>query len=373
MNAATAIRPQPEEIPIPEVLPEPRKIFKDNPTKEAETQTALLSQLDARRIDFANPPTEPLPVVKFRGMVVSTAGNLTNLAGGPKTGKTAVIGALIAGAMADLDPWKTLGLEITPNKEGKALVHFDCEQSPFDSFELTKRACRRAELDAPPPWLRAYSLADMGTEERRAALALELERAADECGGLYLVILDGIGDLCRSLNDEQEALGLVEHAHELAIAHRCPMWTIIHENPGSDKTRGHLGSQLERKAESNIRLKKNEVEETVIFTGHCRRGHVTLNDGVWFRFVPEAGMHVRFSPVRAKTSRERKREEDDAVLDKVFRSDESLAWSQIVKRQVACNIKTGTAENNVTRWEKSGLVCKLGTLYHRKLSSMATS
>jgi hypothetical protein len=31
---------------------------------------------------------------------------------------------------------------------------------------------------------------------------------------------------------------------------------VIHFNPGGEKTRGHLGSQLERKAETNLRLDK---------------------------------------------------------------------------------------------------------------------
>ena len=38
--------------------------------------------------------------------------------------------------------------------------------------------------------------------------------------------------------------------HQLAIEYDCVFMTVLHENPNSDfgKTRGHLGSQLSRKA-----------------------------------------------------------------------------------------------------------------------------
>ena len=59
----------------------------------------------------------------------------------------------------------------------------------------------------------------------------------------------------------------------IATEQNAVVVTVLHENPNSEygKTRGHLGSQLERKAESNLRLQKdNTTGVTTIFTEKSR-------------------------------------------------------------------------------------------------------
>lgn len=88
-----------------------------------------------------------------------------------------------------------------------------------------------------------------------------MEDAVDQFGGVHSVWLDGVADAVKSPNDEQEAIPLVRRLHGLAIKHRCTIVCILHLNPGSDfKSRGHLGSQLEQKAETVLQLKKATVD-----------------------------------------------------------------------------------------------------------------
>ena len=51
---------------------------------------------------------------------------------------------------------------------------------------------------------------------------------------------------------------------------QCHLLTIIHQNFGSDKPTGNLGSALEKKAETQIKLEKNEVNKGWI-TVECKR------------------------------------------------------------------------------------------------------
>jgi hypothetical protein len=90
----------------------------------------------------------------------------------------------------------------------------------------------------------------------------ELKPRAEACGGIYCVLLDGVGDLVLDVNDIAETQNFVIELHALAIRYDCPIIGVLHENPGdkTEKQRGHLGSQLERKAESNIRLVKDSDE-----------------------------------------------------------------------------------------------------------------
>ncbi len=45
----------------------------------------------------------------------------------------------------------------------------------------------------------------------------------------------------------------------LAQVYHCPIFCVLHENPGSDqgKTWGHLGSELNHKAFVNLRIDKD--------------------------------------------------------------------------------------------------------------------
>ena len=50
----------------------------------------------------------------------------------------------------------------------------------------------------------------------------------------------------------------------------CHLMTVLHQNFGSDKPTGNLGSALEKKAETQIKLEKNEVNKGWI-TVECKR------------------------------------------------------------------------------------------------------
>ena len=81
----------------------------------------------------------------------------------------------------------------------------------------------------------------------------------------------------------------------IATEQNAVVVTVLHENPDSEygKTRGHLGSQLERKAESNLRLQKdNTTGVTTIFTEKSRHCHIPKGQGSRFRWDDESWMHL---------------------------------------------------------------------------------
>lgn len=256
-----------------------------------------LEPLAARKFEFENAPEKPAPVFTLCGQQIATAGNIISLYSQAKAGKSAALSAMMAAAFSDGPLCDFLGFAAAPNSAGRALVHFDTEQSRYDADQLIRRALRRADITGPPPpWLRSYWLTDIELGLRRALLRDELEAAAEACGGLYCVLLDGVGDLVLDVNDIAETQNFVIELHALAIRYGCPIVGVLHENPGdkNDKQRGHLGSQLERKAESNIRLLKDGDGVTVIYTEKSRHANIPQSAGHRFRWCDEAAMHTTF-------------------------------------------------------------------------------
>jgi hypothetical protein len=288
--------------------------------------------LDQRRIQLSPPPERPTPIIQLLGQGICTAGNLTVLSSQAKSGKSAVIGAMIAAMVAargndeDGQIWDladTLSFTASP-PDGKCVVMFDTEQSPYDSWRLLRRACDRVGVEHLPQWVRAYRLLDVPTVTRREWLRQELGRVSKETTGVHAVFIDGVADLVIDPNDPGEAFGLVEELLILAVQFNCPIIVVLHENPSGNetgKTRGHLGSQLERKAESNLRLVKDLKTDVVeVFGARCRSASIPQGKGAMFRFDEQLGRHVSFDAadqVEEKLAKEREEELPD--VEEVFR------------------------------------------------------
>jgi hypothetical protein len=291
----------------------------------------LLAFLPSRKFDVLNPPPKLEPTFTINGVAVATAGNISAIQSKAKVGKSAFCGALVASLFGTPDA-DTFGIEGS-NPHGWALVHFDTEQSPQDHHAVVQTALTRAKARECPEWLRSYWLVDVPMLDRFKVLEAELAAAFADHGGIRAVILDGIGDFLADPNDPGEAFGLIEKLHALAVKYRCVIWLVLHENPGSEsgKTRGHLGSQLERKAESNVRLEKDADGVTVAFFDKARHGFLPREDGPRFKWSDELGMHSTIRESKREADQNRKdrdnREMAFGVIQAIFSDDPNKVCS----------------------------------------------
>lgn len=256
---------------------------------EASGPSLLREILAARRFDANNPPEPAKAIYEINRQPICTPGNLTAISSHIKSGKSAWIGALAVATLGrDGD---TLGVD-SDNPGEHAVIHFDSEQSPADHHTILKIALSRVGLKDAPPWIRSYHLLGLPLTDRWALLEYELKEAQKEHGAIHSALLDGYADYVKDPNDPDESFAAVERFHQLAARYSTTFTGIIHFNPGpAMKTRGHLGSQLARKAESNIELCK-EDEITTVYTSSSRHAFISKEDGPRFRWDRSAGMHV---------------------------------------------------------------------------------
>ncbi len=327
---------------------------------KAEVPSDLRERLLARKFNHASAPPKPEPRFKINGKTVCTAGNLTSISAQAKAGKSAFVGAAISAAICAAlakSGNDNLGLSAVP-PEGRHLLHFDTEQSPFDADKLMRTALRRAGVEIPPDFLASFGLAGFSAPDLQAALAMQMEELANS-GGAYAVIIDGVADLVLDVNDPVECNGLIAKLQALAITHDCPILCVVHENPTQDsgKMRGHLGSQLERKCESNLRLKRTK-EITLVSGDKMRGAPITENEGPRFQWSQLEDMHVS-TKSQAKTKECEKRERLESVAEEVFESlgETALTFSGLVAgiRKVR-GVGRSTAETNVKEMRELNVV-----------------
>jgi len=323
------------------------------PTTESEDDR-IRRMLHARRFDPSIKPPEIRVVFTIKGSVVSTVGNLTAIVAPPKVGKTAYVSAIVAATMtpnpADVDLLGVVGY----NARGLGVLMIDTEQAPDDFWHSVNRSRQRARTEAMPDWLEAYTVADLPAPIARRAVGIKMADMAEQHGGLWAIIIDGVADLVLDVNDAAECNALVAELHGLAIRHSCAIVCVLHLNPGSDKARGHLGSQIERKAESNLKIDKDDAV-SIVWSNKQRRAPIDKAFGPRFAWSDDAKMHVTIAGDDTGMTRkdQRKVMEWVEIAQSVFRPGvPPMPWTALAEAlQEARRTANGApSPDTVRRW-----------------------
>lgn len=330
-------------------------------SNEKDPSYEVLAALDqCRLLSLESAPPRPPIILSALSKRLGEAGNLVVIQGQAKAGKSAVVSAILGAALGGKGD--CLGL-VSPNPEEKAVLHFDTEQSRCAHFDLVSRAVReRAGIYQMPSHFRTYTTLKLSVKTRRLALSEEMKRAAADHGGIHLVLLDGVADIATNPNDSEECFALVDELHALADTYQCLLVLVLHENPNSEnnKTRGHLGSQLDRKAQTPIVIEKGADEIVAMYARPARDCHWPKNEAVYFQYNQEQGMHVtvpnptaRRVAIKMAAKREQLQKLADRVCQGVMRYTDLCR--AIMKEE---HVETTTAKARIKEMEKEGIIKK---------------
>ena len=327
--------------------------------------TPLAERLRASLISFEAPPKEPEARWFIDRKPIATPGNITAIIAQAKAGKTTWAAALLAAVMVadreargmEAGTFDTLGAQAADPK-GRVIVYVDTEQTRYDGYRSFKRACNRAGLDMPPGWVRLYSLKGWSAKDAREAVRQILRDCARKGIRVFAVIVDGLADLCVDVNDAPESNELVCEMEAHAVAADCPVVCVIHRNEGGkadSAARGHLGKQLARKAETNLRLEKRDGK-TVVFADQNRGAPITERDGPCFEWSEKHMCHV--SSVNIGKSREDAEADELRVrVSSLFQGKGELRWSEINAALIAdFGRSKNSAERDIKRMRALNLI-----------------
>lgn len=320
-------------------------------------------------LDTRHPPAEPQARWLIDRKPVCTPGNLAAIVAQAKSGKTAFIGAFIAAAIVAQRQQNgeeieadTLGV-IATAPAGRLLIHFDTEQSPFDHYKTILRACCRAGHTTAPEWLWSFTCAGWSSADLRRALAEAIRRARHKGLAIHGIILDGVADFCADVNDAEESNALIAELHAHAISASTPIICVVHRNEGDkadSAARGHLGKQLARKAETNLRLEKRDGR-TVVFSERNRGAPILEKDGPCFEWSEEKGYHVSCASI-GQTRIEQQLGELRALCTEAFAGASELRYSELSERiQTARAISQKPSQQWITRLRRAGLIIQTTT------------
>lgn len=312
-------------------------------------------------MNLNNPPMQSKMIVSIKEVPLGTQGNLLCITGGEGTGKSNYAANLVAGAIRSCDTLvDTLGVEVAANTKERAILLYDTEQSEVQLYKNTTTILRRARVKEMPACLRAYSLTGMSRKQRLQSIVESMDKFYFQFNGIHLVIIDGIADLIRGANDEQESIALVEELYRLAGIYNTCIVCVLHFIPNGMKLRGHLGSELQRKAAAILSIEQDIAPAlSVVKALKVRDGSPLDVPLIQFGWDKEAGMHLYRGEKPKEEKEKRKENELIEVAKNIFSRQKFATYVDLCEQiQELLDVKDRTAKNYIKFMREKSIILK---------------
>ena len=214
----------------------------------------LLSLLHERRYKDEYKPKDEQIILKIDDRIVGTLGNFCVLSGLPKAGKSSFLGAIVASAITRQS---IFGIQMMQSKKVKPIAFFDTESSEFDFYKNMDRIKNIGGINKMPSYFEAFRTRDCNHIEIKEMIEYFIQSTSTQ-----IVVIDGLLDLLLNFNDETESRLLINWLKKLTDVHKCFVLGVIHTGKGTGATLGHLGSMVERYAQSTLLISKDDERMT---------------------------------------------------------------------------------------------------------------
>ena len=338
--------------------------------KLSSIYTHTIMMLQSCEIDYENPPDASKSIVAVNGVPLGTQDNLLCITGGEGTGKSNYVAAILTGTLGTerLPAERTLGLEITPNPNGLAVLHYDTEQSEAQLHKNLGKTLQRASLKNVPKFYHSLYLASLSRKDRLKLIRESMDLFYHKHGGIHLVVIDGIADLIRSANDETESIAIVDELYRLAGIYNTCIICVLHFVPNGIKLRGHIGSELQRKAAGILSIEKDDNPEySVVKALKVRDGSPLDVPMMLFGWDKTEDMYVYRGEKSKEDKEKRKTDELLLVIKSAFRTKLRLSYQElcgVLMREM--EIKDRTAKKYIAYMKEQRILTQDTSGYYQK-------
>ena len=214
---------------------------------ESIWKTSLIHVTD----EFSLPPV----VLQAGETIIGTLGNFSVSTGKAKAKKTFNVSAIVAAALVN---GQVLEYQASFPESKRTILYFDTEQSPYHCQLVMQRILKLAKLpiDKEPQNLKFSHLRAIADPNERREI---IRYAIYNTPNVGLVVIDGIRDLMLDINNSTEATKLVGDLMQWTSEQNIHIQTVLHLNKGDDNARGHIGTELNNKAETVLQITKDNT------------------------------------------------------------------------------------------------------------------
>jgi len=188
-------------------------------------------------------------IVSIQGKKCLSTKNVLVISGKPKSRKSVVAQSIIGAAICGKS---VLGIEANIGLNDKVVL-IDTEQSKHDLQNSLHRMCGLINLDILPNNFMCYSVRQLNPYKVKQAIN---EIVCNQ--NVRLLVIDGALDLILNMNDILEVKDVLDFLKKILTENDVALILIVHQSKTANFTIGHLGSFLDRFAQTVLEVIKIE-------------------------------------------------------------------------------------------------------------------
>lgn len=245
--------------------------WEEGPTLQEQAVTQF--DLTKNWLDYTLSYPEPRFLLEYGGIPFSPLGGIQAITGHQKNGKTFLMcqfmAAILSGGNTERMRSYLPNLKIhEPTRESLSqeptVLYIDTEMEKLNTVKVVRRV----------QWLCGWDFNDynnrlnvlwLRAEDSNAVRWGKTKQAIIETHPTA-IFLDGIRDVIGDFNDNKESSSLISECMKIATDMDCCIWAVLHENPNTDKMRGHLGTELSNKVTDTFVSIKEKKDDMIKFT-----------------------------------------------------------------------------------------------------------
>jgi hypothetical protein len=263
---------------------------------------------------------------------IVSIGDISTITGVAKSRKTFLTTAMIV-AFLKSDGFMGLNSEL----QNKKVLLIDTEQSRVFVQRVVRRIYRMLGYDYSidvRDCLRVLSLRELTPEQRFEVIKETIETYRPQ-----LVFIDGTADLVNDTNSIEESTKMVNSLMRLSSERHCHICNVVHTNPNTEKTRGHIGSELQRKSET-VMLVTKEGDVTTVKPQFTRN----IEFAPFSFIINEKGLPELTETVQPKQENLR------GIFEEIYSYSTCLGWGDLQSKLMDVTGKGKTAcENRIKK------------------------
>lgn len=245
--------------------------WEEGPTLQEQASTQY--DLTKNWLDYTLSYPEPRFLLEYGGIPFSPLGGIQAITGHQKNGKTFLMcqfmAAILSGGNTERMRSYLPTLKIhEPTRQSLSqeptVLYIDTEMEKLNTVKVVRRV----------QWLCGWNFDEHNTrlnvlwlraEDSNAIRWGKTKQAIIETRPTA-IFLDGIRDVIGDFNDNKESSSLISECMKIATDMDCCIWAVLHENPNTDKMRGHLGTELSNKVTDTFVSIKEKKNDMITFT-----------------------------------------------------------------------------------------------------------
>ena len=215
------------------------------------------AEIDDTFLNFAKPYTPPAWTLSHAGVQFAKLGDLHIVTGKAGHGKTAFMSQVMATILCG--KFGRMAFEQAENIPKPKVLYVDTEQSEDDTIAIKNRVCMMAGIPYDRKNDQFFVMRLREVEEAKERWR-KIVKAVDQIVPTVL-FLDGMLDIVEDYNEQTECQPIIRQLMMTATKYNCSLWSVLHENPTTEKMVGSLGSIAQRKVTEIFIVRKHKLDK----------------------------------------------------------------------------------------------------------------